>query len=163
PSAAQKASSWLAAWWRSRASLVGFLGGGEASLLHVLDEARECRGRALGEIGVLTHQLGVVAGGESQRVVPPPPLAVAASAGAEADGGDAEGAGDAAGELGRHALEHQRESPRVLERPAIGEQALGALLAPPLHAVAAELEHGLRREPDVAHHRNPGLDDDAHR
>ena len=55
-------------------------------------------------------------------------------------------------QLGRHALDHHGERPGLLDRLGVGEQ----LVRVALHLEAAELAHRLRRQADVAHHRDVG-------
>ena len=62
-----------------------------------------------------------------------------------------------------HALEHDREATGLGERDrVVGERLRGVeLLA--LHLEAAERVDRLRREPDVTHHRDLGVEDRLHR
>ena len=65
--------------------------------------------------------------------------------------------GDPRGQLGGHALEHDRERARRLQRLGVVQQLL-AVLAAALHPVAAERVHRLRGQPEVRHHRDAGRD-----
>ena len=71
--------------------------------------------------------------------------------------------GDPRGELARDAFEHDRVRARFVERARVGEHALRLFLALALHLEAAHRVHALRREADVAHHRDAGGDDAADR
>ena len=77
------------------------------------------------------------------------------------------GTGDRLGDHARdrvgNALEHDREAAGVGERDrVVGERLRGVeLLA--LHLEAAERVDRLRREADVAHHRDLGVEDRLHR
>ena len=70
--------------------------------------------------------------------------------------------GDAAGDRGRHALEHDREAAGRLERPCVGDELAGLRRRPALGLEAAEHRRRLRRQADVAHHGHAGADDRAH-
>ena len=62
---------------------------------------------------------------------------------------------------GRNRFEHDREAAGILERERVARDRQGALGGATLGAVAAERRRGLRGQPDVAHHGNPGVDDRA--
>ena len=73
---------------------------------------------------------------------------------ADPDRRDGEALRDERGQAVRHALQHDREASGRLERKCVGEHALGAVDVAPLHAPAAQRVDALRREADVAHHRD---------
>ena len=86
-------------------------------------------------------------------------LAVAAGAGADADGGHVDRVGDHAGDLVGHALEHDGEAAGGGQGLGVGHQLeRGAVLAA-LHLEAAHGVDGLRGEAEVAHHRDLGVDE----
>ena len=89
-------------------------------------------------------------------------LAVALHAGADADRGDVQLARHQRAQLGGDALEHDGEAAGGLERARVGDQALLVGLTARLHLVAAERQHRLRRQSQVAHDRDAGLDDALH-
>ena len=61
----------------------------------------------------------------------------------------------------RNRLEHDGETAGAFERQRVVEQALGFDRGASLRLVAAQQIHRLRRQPDVAHHRNAGVDQGA--
>ncbi len=63
---------------------------------------------------------------------------------------------DLLGQPRRQELEHDGEAAGIRQPPGLLADALGRLLVPPLHPVAAQGVHRLGREPDVAHDRDPG-------
>src|SRR5262249_14115589 len=82
-------------------------------------------------------------------------LAVAAGAGADADGRNLHGGGYFRGQLRGHALHDDGKGPGFLGGQGI-VQDLGLVA---LHAEAAETADRLRRHADVAHDRNVGAGD----
>ena len=68
-------------------------------------------------------------------------------------------AGDARGHRRRHALEHEREAPGLLEGQRVLEQLPRLLGRAALGLEAAEHRRRLRRQPDVAHHGNARADE----
>ena len=85
----------------------------------------------------------------SEQIVPDLDLAVAARAGADADGRDAQAFADHLGELGRYGLEHDGESAGLLQRNGVIHEAFGRFRRLALHLVAAKLVDRLRRQADV--------------
>ena len=81
--------------------------------------------------------------------------------GADPDDRDLHVAHEHVGDVGGDRLEDDREAARLLERERLVEHGLRALGRAALGAVAAERRGGLRREPDVAHHRDAGAHDRA--
>ena len=73
------------------------------------------------------------------------------------------GVGDEAGDGVGHALEHDREAAGVGERDRVVDDRPRGLEVLALHAEAAEGVNGLRREAEVAHHRDLGVEDRAAR
>src|ERR1051325_2260042 len=84
-------------------------------------------------------------------------LAVAMRAGADADGRDADALRDEPRELRGHELEHDAPAPGALEGHRALDDAPHAFLVLALALVAAERGRGLRREADVAEHRDAGI------
>ena len=93
--------------------------------------------------------------------MPDEDLAVARGARADPDRRDAEAARDERGDSVRNRLEDDREAARVLQPEGVVEDAPRGLGGGGLDAVAAERADGLRREAEVAHDGNAGLDDRA--
>ena len=62
----------------------------------------------------------------------------------------------------RHALEHEREAPGLLERQRVLEQLARLLGRAALGLEAAEHRRRLRRQPDVAHHGDARADKRPH-
>ena len=73
------------------------------------------------------------------------------------DGRDVQAAVTARGQLRRHALEHDREGARRLERLGVVQQPF-AVLAAALDLVAAEGVDRLRGQAQVGHDRDAGRD-----
>ena len=90
-------------------------------------------------------------------------LAVAVAAGADADRGTGHGVGDEPGHGVGHALEHDGEAAGLGERDRVVDERPGGLEVLALHPEAAERVDRLRREAEVAHHRDLGVEDRAHR
>ena len=86
-------------------------------------------------------------------------LAVAVRPGADPDRRDRELPRHGARQLHRDALEDERVAAGALEGSRVVQELLRAIRVPPLHDVAAEPVHGLRREAEVAHHRHARADD----
>ncbi len=94
---------------------------------------------------------------QAEQIVKDLHLTVATYAGADSDRWDCQLLRNHACKFGGNALEHDGERTGVLERPAIcyeRECCLGLL---GLHLVAAKLVDRLRRQANVAHHRDAGL------
>ena len=117
----------------------------------------------LGEVGVLLGVLRDEVGVEAEEVVPDLHLAVALRAGADADGRDVELLGDDARDVDGHRLEDDGVGAGFLQGHGVVQQADGGGGRLALHLVAAELVDRLRRQAEVAHHRDAGLDEQAHR
>ncbi len=125
----------------------------------LLGEAAERVRRVPAELGVALDEAHLRLGREAEHVVVDEDLGVAGRPGADPDRRDLEPLGDLAGDLGRYALEHDREDARVLERERrVGDRARREDVAA-LDAVAAELGDGLGREADVAHDGDTGPHD----
>ena len=76
--------------------------------------------------------------------------------------GIASGRGDLARDVRGDRLEHDRVRAGLLERARVGEQPLAAARIAALDLEAAELVVALRREADVAHHRDARGDEPVH-
>mmetsp|Transcript_51971 Transcript_51971/g.137510 ORF Transcript_51971/g.137510 Transcript_51971/m.137510 type:complete len:555 (-) Transcript_51971:7-1671(-) len=127
-------------------------------LLHVLPDRPLSDGA---QLRILLHEGGDGGAGGAQHVVAHQHLAGGPAAGANADGGGAELAGDELGDLSRDALKHNSEAPRLLQRLGLAEQLESRLSANPLLAVPSQGHVGLGRQAHVAHHANAGLDEGA--
>ena len=103
--------------------------------------------------GVARHELA-----QAEDVGDDLDLPGAAGAGADADGRDAQALGDGRGQLLGHQLQHDREGAGLLDRQRVGEQGSRGIAGLALHADLADLVDGLRRQADVAHDRDAGLD-----
>ena len=102
---------------------------------------------------------GRVVGAGGEDVVNHLDLAITKDTGADADGRDGDSLGNELGQGGGDAFEDYGECTCILEGFGVSEE-LGCLLGGlALAAVAAELVHRLRREPDVPHDRDAVLDD----
>jgi hypothetical protein len=91
---------------------------------------------------------------QSQQVVPHLHLTVAGVAGANADRRDAQRFTHDASESGGEQLQDDTERTRLLQGLGVAHQVLGRFGAAPLHAVAGQLMHGLRRQANMAHNGN---------
>jgi hypothetical protein len=89
-------------------------------------------------------------------------LAVAGGSRADADRRNSDGAGDPLRDGGRDALEDDREAAGLLERDRVLEQLACLRGRAALGAETAEHRRGLRRQADVAHHRDPCADEREH-
>src|SRR5262245_47788442 len=131
---------------------IGFSIAGELLVADVVGvHARRARDD-LAEGDVLAHEARRRGLAQAEQVVHHQHLAVATHARADADRGDRELRGDLGAELLGYALEHHRECAGLLDRARVAQHALVRVVAAALHAVAAELVHRLRRQPDVPHH-----------
>ena len=86
-------------------------------------------------------------------------LAVAVAARADTDRRDGDRVGDQAGDRVGYALEHHREAARFGESDRVVDDVTRGVERLALHAQPAERVDRLRREPDVAHHRDLGVED----
>jgi hypothetical protein len=120
----------------------------------VLEGARHL----IAELGVLAHEAGVELGVDAEHVRGDQDLPVATVPGADADGGDAQHVGEAAGERRRHLLHHHREGARGLEGARRLDDGLGLDLVGAARLVGAIGVDRLRLQADVAHHRDAGID-----
>src|SRR5712692_1207980 len=121
----------LWAWERALPHLVGKL----------LSGARD----VVREVRVALHELRRLAGGEAEEVVEHQHLAVGLRPSADADGRDTNGARHPSRQDRRHPFQHQAESPGLLQRLRVGQDAIGLGLALALYLEAAHLVHELRR------------------
>src|SRR5256885_940361 len=137
--------------------------GGEAA---VPDGAHVALGR-VGDAGStfheIPHEARLLPGKYVEHVVQHQHLAGAPRPGADADRRDAQALRDLLAELGRYRFEHDEARARRLELHGVLDEFLLGVLALALHAVAAELVHRLRREAEVAAHRDAALGEEAYR
>jgi hypothetical protein len=110
----------------------------------------------------LAYEFGCEAFEQAEHVVGHQHLAITAGAGADADGGDGKLARDQRRQAGRNRFEHQAETTGLLQQAGILQQALGGGGSAPLGAEPPQLVGALWGEPQVAHHRDAGLYDEAH-
>ena len=108
----------------------------------------------LAHVGVPPGELGCVPHGQADHIVQHQDLAIALRAGADADGGNAQLAGDPRGELSRNRFEHDRKCARRFHGPRVPQKLFRRFHGFALNAKAAKGVHGLRSQPDMAHHRN---------
>ena len=86
-------------------------------------------------------------------------LAAAAGAGADADRRDPQALGDGRRELLRDELEDHREGAGLLDRERVGDERARLVEGLALDADLADRVDRLRRQADVAHHRDAGTDE----
>ena len=86
-------------------------------------------------------------------------LAVAARAGADADGGDGQLRRHAFGELGGNGLEDHGEGAGLFHRVGVFQQLAGRIGRLALHLEAAQRVDALGREPDMGAHGDLAVDD----
>ena len=86
-------------------------------------------------------------------------LAVAVTTGADADRGHGDRVGHQARHRVGHALEHHGEAAGLGERDRVVDDLPGGVEGLALHPEPAEGVDRLRREADVAHHRDLGVED----
>ena len=86
-------------------------------------------------------------------------LTVAVAAGADTDRGDADRVGDHPGHAVGHALQHDREATGLGQRHRIVDDAPCRVELLALHLEAADRVDRLRREAQMAHHRDLGVED----
>src|SRR5262249_23365548 len=108
----------------------------------------------LAEVGVLLDEAWAEVVEQAEHVVGDEDLAVAADAGADADGGDLDGRRDLLGHLLWDALDDQGEGPGLLGGQGVFHQ-LGLIA---LDAEAPQTTDRLRCQADVAHDRDVGAD-----
>ena len=72
------------------------------------------------------------------------------------------GVGDEAGDRVRHALEHDGETAGVDERHRVVDDRARRFKVLALHPEPAQRVERLRGEPEVAHHRDLGVEDRLH-
>ena len=89
-------------------------------------------------------------------------LAVAVTARADADRGHRHRLGDHAGHRVGDALEDDAEHAGLGQRDRVVDDDAGGVERLALHAEAAERVDRLRREAEVAHHRDLGVEDRPH-
>ena len=111
------------------------------------------------QLGVLADELRERAVPEPEEVVEDEHLAVGRGPGADPDRRDRELRGDPRGEDVGHALEHEGEAPRVLQRVRVLQEPLRVLEVLALDAVAPHRVDGLGREAEVAHDGDLGAED----
>ena len=99
--------------------------------------------------------------GEADEIVEDEDLAVAAGAGADADGGNRELGGDCLGDFARHALKHDGAGAGLSEGAGIGLQLANGFRSAGLHAVAAHAMHALRGEAEMADDGHFGINEGA--
>ena len=77
---------------------------------------------------------------------------------ADTDHGNAQLLTDALRQSGRNLLQHDAEATGLFQSVSVGNQLLGlSFLASP-HGIGAELVDALRREPEMTHHGNAGIE-----
>ncbi len=112
------------------------------------------------ELGIALDEFRTEVGKESQHVIHDQHLPVTGSRSADADGRDRHLGGDRPAQAFGHLLDHDREGAGACHRLGIGTHP-GGILRAALHLVAAEGVHPLRRQPDMAHHRDPAGDEEG--
>ena len=135
----------------------------EPARAHVVGEVGDGRRRGGAELGVPPDELRLDLVLHPEEVVVHEHLAVAMAARTDTDRGDADGVGDQAGHRVGDALEHDRETAGVDERDRVVDDGASRLELLALDPEAAEGVDGLRRQPQVAHDRDLGVEDRPHR
>src|SRR6202162_652661 len=133
------------------------LRGGEGAIAHVLVECARRGLDRLTEFGVLADEFRDVVGVQPEDILDDEHLGITMRSRADADRRHRQRFGHALTEHTRNALEDDAESAGFLQCLGVLEDLLGRLLIALLTAPATELVDELRRQPQVAHHR------DAHR
>src|SRR5712671_2668201 len=106
------------------------LGGGEGAAADLLAIAGRRVADHLREVRILLHELRRELRVHAEQVVDHQHLPVALQAGADADGGDADAAGDLRAQLRGNRLEDQRVAARLLQLSRVGQEARRLVLAP---------------------------------
>ena len=96
---------------------------------------------------------------DPEQVVEHEHLTVGAAAGADPDHRDLEALHHDVGDGGWDRLEHDREAAGLLQRDRVTRNLERAFGVATLGAVAAERRGRLRGQADMAHDRDPGVDD----
>src|SRR5579864_3757256 len=145
------------------AVLEAVLFAGEAAVLH---RAHVALGRVRDAgcpVHEVLHEAGLLSRVDVEHVVQHQHLPGAGGAGADAYGRDAQAPRHLIGELCGDGLEHDHPGAGGLELESVVEQLFLGVLAPALHAVAAELVHRLRRQAEVAADRHAALGEEERR
>ena len=132
---------------------------GKLSAAHFSAIARQGVADLYADIGVLLDVTRRLGGVHSDHFVVDQHLAVAGSAGADADRCDRHAPGDLGADLARHRFHHHGEAAGGGNRQGVANQLLRCCCRPALHAITAGQVLGLRLQTDVAHHRNAGRHD----
>ena len=133
------------------------------------ERAQANLGRVLGDPG---HHLrldvcealcesGCVTVVDPQQVVKHEHLAIGSRSGADPDHRDLQSRHQRLGHGRGDRLEYEREAARILQGERVAGHLHRSLGGSSLGLVAAERGRGLRGQADMAHHRNPGIDDRA--
>src|ERR1700737_1147682 len=133
------------------------LRGGEGAVAHVLVELARGGFDRLTKFGVLPNELRDVVRIQPEDVLDDEHLSIAMRSRADADGRHAERFGHSLTEDARNALEDDREGASVFQCLGVFEDLLRRLVTATLDTHATELVDELRRQSQMAHHR------DAHR
>src|SRR5258705_9009596 len=120
--------------------------GGKGAAPHLFAIAGRSVANDLREVRILLHELRRELRVHAEQVVDHEHLPVALLAGADADGGDADAAGDLRPERARDGLEDERVAARLFQRLGVGQEARRLVLAAALDHVAAHLVARLRGE-----------------
>ena len=91
---------------------------------------------------------------QAHQIVKHEHLAVAIGPGADADGRNSQLLGDARGHFARHRFEHHGKCAGRFHRARVALHLPRGFRRFPLHVESAERIERLRRQPDMAHHRN---------
>src|SRR6266545_4358477 len=120
-----------------------------------LDRARDLAS----EVGVRLDELRIRPVAEPEEVGDHQNLPIAVRTRPDPDRRDAQGIGDLGGKGRGNSLQDQGEDAGLLQGVGLVEEPPGILLASPLDPVPAHCVHRLRSQANVAHDRNPSLDE----
>ena len=129
-----------------------------AHLLRVLAEALQ---GDLADVRVALHELRLVPCVDPEQVVEDEHLTVGRRPGADPDHRDLQLRHQRLGDRRRDRLEDDREAADRLQGEGLLGQLRRGLRGPSLRLEPSQGGRGLRRETDVAHHRDPGANDRA--
>ena len=136
-----------------------FSGPGELATLDAVDVVLQAVPNLRRELGEVPGVLGEEVLEQAEDVVPDLDFTVAADAGADPDGGDAQLGGDLLAQGGGDGFQHDREGASALQGAGVVQHLGGGGVGFALHLVSTELLDGLGREAEVPHDGDTGGDE----